>query len=108
MEQHIDETIRLDAKHEKTIFSKLGFAYFLLVLITTLLQLGAAAVISAFWPEWAQSEWYIWTVSMLPLYLIAVPVCAMLLRRIPAQSWEGTSLKLGEWMRIFIICIGVM
>lgn len=108
MEQFHEQLQQLDLKHEKAVFSRIGFSYFLMVIIATVLQVGIAAVVAYLKPEWMQSEWYFWIMAMLPLYLIAAPVCVLKLRSVPSENWEVSSLKLGEWLQFFMMCVSVM
>ena len=47
----------------KKTFSRVGISYFVLMLLTQLLQISAAGIIAAIAPQLAQTDWYLWVLS---------------------------------------------
>ncbi|MGE4549009.1 MAG: hypothetical protein AB7C89_05575, partial [Intestinibacillus sp.] len=71
---------------ERQCFSRIGMAYFILTVLTSALQaLGGLAVFLAA-PEAGTGSWQMWVASFLPMYGIAVPVCAAMMRRVPSRA----------------------
>lgn len=52
-------------------------------------------------------SWYVWVVSFVPLYLIAVPNAVFIMKKAPAVKYEKSKLNGIHPFTIFIMCIGV-
>ena len=59
-------------------------------------------------PEWTDLAIVNWLVSLIPFYLIAIPVCFKMLRSLPAMQLYQSKLKPGRWFRILCISIFIM
>lgn len=93
---------------ERQCFSRIGMAYFILTVLTSALQaLGGLAVFLAA-PEAGTGSWQMWVASFLPMYGIAVPVCAAMMRRVPSRAPETHSLGAGRFGKYFLMSIGIL
>jgi membrane protease YdiL (CAAX protease family) len=45
-------------------------------------------------------------IQMAPIYLIAMPVMAMLIQKVPGQTIEKHKMTVGQWLIAFLICYG--
>ena len=91
----------------KKTFSRVGISYFVLMLLTQLLQISAAGIIAAIAPQLAQTDWYLWVLSYVPLYGIAVPVFVWLMHRIPSgDAPEQKAMSAKTWLRYFLFAMG--
>lgn len=89
-------------------FSRIGLALALMMVVYIGLQLLAVALISRFAPEFMNSKWYTWALSLIPLYLCGVPVFALVIRRVPVVRPERKSLHGGDFFAMLVMCFGVM
>ena len=60
------------------------------------------------WPQWLENSWGMWLLTFAPLYLIAVPVGLLLLRKVPVKPLEKHDLKPVRYLVSAIICIFMM
>lgn len=93
---------------DRRFFSKIGMSYFVMALLTTGIQLVVSLIIAVAAPEWSDLAIVNWLVSLIPLYLIAIPVCFKLLHSLPAMQLYQNKLKPGRWFRILCISIFIM
>jgi membrane protease YdiL (CAAX protease family) len=91
-------------------FSRFGFALFTVGIITTVLQLVVGIIWGAFFMESPLAEMEImqWLLTMAPMYLIAVPIGLLMMKKIPAQSQEKQKLSFGRFWLLMLICMPVM
>ena len=94
-----------EAKHH---FSRLGMAAFAILGIGTAAQILLIYVINAVCPQVMAHSWGMWLVTFVPLYVIAVPVGLLLLRKAPAKPLEKHDLKPSRYAVTAIICIFMM
>ena len=92
----------------KKQFSRLGMAVFAILGVGTAAQLLLSAAINTLWPQVAEHSWGMWLVTFAPLYLLAVPVGLLLLRRVPAKKPEPHRLKPGSCLVSALICFFLM
>ena len=104
----MEETTLLPAR--KT-FSRIGLALCAILVIATVLQLLWFGVPTIIWGEnnWAaSSSWGMWIGTFAPLYLIAIPVGLLVLRKLPAQAPEKSKLGLDRFLMFLPICFCLM
>ncbi len=100
-----------DLSPARKVFSRIGLALCTLLLITTALQLLWVIIPELIWGEenWAtSSSWGKWIGSFAPLYLVAVPICVLIMRKVPAHAPQGHKLSASHFVAIFPICICLM
>ena len=97
-----------DLHEAKKHFSKLGLGTFVILGLGTVVQLLMMGVVNTVWPQWLEHSWGMWLVTFAPLYLIAVPVGLLLLRKVPAKPLEKHDLKPARFIVSAIICIFMM
>ena len=49
-----------------------------------------------------------WLLAMVPLYLVAIPVCAKMMQALPNMQLYRNEMRPGQWIRTLCICIFVM
>jgi len=95
----------VDLRRAKRHFSRLGFGCVAILAIGSALQLALASLLT----PWQDAGWYLWVVSFVPLYCVAVPVGLLILRGAPkGETQKLRSLRAGEYGACFLISIGVM
>lgn len=93
---------------EKQCFSRIGAAYFTFAAATMALQVVAVAAIALLAPAFQQSSAYLWVVSLVPMYCVAMPVCVAMLRRVPGARPAERALGVKGFWKALVICFGVM
>ncbi len=91
--------------------SRTGFAYFALLAVLLVCQFGASLLCSFLWPALTEHPLYVWVLSFLPLYGIAMPVCLLILRRepcIPDPEPKQAQMTVGKWFLALLIAFGLM
>jgi predicted metal-dependent membrane protease len=97
-----------DLKETKKHFSRLGLSAFVILGLGTAVQILAMGVANNVWPQWLENSWGMWLLTFAPLYLIAVPVGLLLLRKVPVKPLEKHDLKPVRYLVSAIICIFMM
>lgn len=101
--KEIDET-----QKRKPPFSRIGWAFFAILLVTTLLQILADGILKNLYPELAESKWFNWALSFIPLYFVAIPIGFLILRPIPAEKPERKDIGFGKFATFFLMCFALM
>lgn len=97
-------------KQAKKDFSRIGFSLLALGLVTTILQL----VLSFRWAPYLSGasgenmEWLMWVITFVPMYLIAAPICLLMMRAVPAEAQAPTKLSGKEFWKLMLMCMPVM
>lgn len=92
-------------------FSRIGLALSAILVIATLCQLLWFAIPAAIWGEdnaVSASSWWLWLGTIVPLYLIAIPVGLLIMRKLPAQSPTDAKLGSGNFFIFLPICFCLM
>lgn len=92
-----------DLRPARKTFSVIGLALTLVLVVNTVLQM-----LWFYLPE--EGSWMVdstlgyWFGSFLPLYVVAVPLGVLVMRKLPAQAPQEHKLKVGHFLVILIIC----
>ncbi len=111
-QQRQSEILKFDQKYAKGIrgrFSRIGFALAVMVLSGNAASILIHALVTEFAPALTATDWYMWALSAVCIYLISVP--AMLLcagRDKTAAPPERHKLTAGNFMILLLMCFGVM
>lgn len=100
-----------DLAPARKVFSRIGLALCAILAISTLLQVIWFAVPIAIWGEenwFSTSSWSIWLGTIVPLYLIAIPIGLLILRKLPAQTPETCRLSTKNFLVFIPMCLCVM
>ena len=106
----MDEMI-YDLRGARRSFSRIGFALAAILAVGMAAQVVISAVILAIFglnSSVLSSSWVMWLLSFLPLYLIAIPVGLLILRRLPAESPPEHKLGAGNAVVFFLISVFIM
>lgn len=85
-----------DYKAARKRFSRIGIALFVYLVGTSLMQLGLKYLMLRLHPGDAP-DWFVWVYAFAPMYLVALPICLLMLRRIPCTPIEKKRLGFGWW-----------
>ena len=93
---------------DKRFFSRVGFSYFMMVVLTVAVQFLLSLLLSLIAPQAAGLPVTSWLLAMVPLYLVAIPVCAKMMQALPNMQLYRNEMRPGQWIRTLCICIFVM
>ena len=94
----------------KKDFSRFGLGLFLIGIVS----LVAQGILVALWnltlsnTPLGSSEILLWILAVLPMYLIAIPIGMVLIRKIPAEAPSKQKLNFGRFLTLMLICMPVM
>lgn len=98
-------------KQGRKRFSEIGLMFFLGTLIVYAVQIGFLALFSAIMPEWTQNPTARLMTVMLPMYVIALPLMILLIRRIPvaeSRPVEPRRIGAGQLALAFFMCYAIL
>ena len=98
------DEIKAARKH----FSKLGGMFILGTLVIYVAQLIPMTLIQLLKPEWMKNGNIALMISILPMYLIGMPVLILLVRTIPGEKVERRSIKPGSFIVAVIMCFAIV
>ncbi len=96
---------RLDIRAARRHFSKIGFALFFSIVAAVAGQFGFSLLIKNMKLE---ASWIKWAVSFIPMYIIAMPLAVLVLKRIKGVPPERKKLKTARFFELFTICFPAM
>jgi membrane protease YdiL (CAAX protease family) len=99
----MEESLKATRKH----FSKLGGMFILGTIIIYAVQLIPAALVQVFKPEWLMDANISLMISMLPMYLIGMPILIVLVKTVPAEKVEKKKMKAGHFVLAALMCFGL-
>ena len=105
------DDINYDLKSERKIFSRIGFALSVILVVAFVAQAICIVVPKLIWGEdnwFSTSSWGFWISSFAPIYLFAIPSGLLIMKKIPAQKPEEHSLKTGKFLTVLPIVFFVM
>ena len=98
-------TVCADARRQ---FSRIGLMFLVGTVLIYAVQFGASAIANAINPDLLSSTSYALLIVMIPMYVIAMPVMALLIKRIPAVTLPKKHMTFGQWLIAFLMCYGAM
>ncbi len=97
-----------ERKRAGRAFGRAGLASFLLLASASLLQILLSRIVTAWWPEAAESAAAVYLLTFLPIYLAAFPLGFLLLRNMRTEKPEQQKLTAAAGLRFVIYSIAVM
>lgn len=100
-----------DFASAKRTFSRMGLALSAILAISTVLQVLWFAIPAAISGEdnWAStSSWWMWLGTIVPLYMLAIPIGLMIMRKLPTQTPQDNKLSAKNFLVFVPMCICVM
>lgn len=92
-------------------FSKIGLSLFVLGIVAILSQFAFAFLwqgLCTLIPSLSNASWGMWVVSFVPMYLIAMPVCILMMRRVPAETMPEKKLGGKNFFLLMLMCLPLM
>ena len=99
----MDETLRESRKH----FSKLGLMFVLGTLVIYAVQLVSLSLVQMWKPEWLNDANISMALSVLPMYLVGMPILILLVRTVPAQIVEKRKMKWQQFLVAAVMSFGL-
>ena len=100
-EQVVNEVQR---KQDRKLFSSVGVALTVLVVLVLAIQSVFSIVVSRIDPELWKLPWMSWLIVVVGFYLTAFPVFCILMKKVPnSPKGEAKTLKIGKVISLFII-----
>ncbi len=97
------ETLKDTRKH----FSRLGAMFVVGTIAITVFQSVVLYLVRVLKPQWLLNGDIVLTVSILPMYLLGMPVLILLVKRIPAQNVEKKKMKWWQFPVAAVMCFGL-
>ncbi len=92
----------------KKSFSSLGWRFLIGTLVIYAVQMGVVAIVGMVKPEWLQNTTISLILTIMPLYLIGMPILIALVKRMPGEAPEKKSIKPGQFVVALIMCYALM
>ena len=99
----------MNEQTSKRIFSDLGLALFLFLVVGSVLQILVGILSGMVFGADNAPDYMFWILAFVPLYCVAFPVCYLFMKRIPREDLKETkSLRVGEWFYFLTITFFAM
>ena len=97
-----------ELKQAKKQFSKIGLMAFIGSVIIAVMQMAVAGIAGSINEELVNNMNSYFLITMVPMYLIGMPILILLLSKVPAQKIEKRKMKVGHWILAFFMCYALM
>lgn len=99
----MDKTgLTIGTPRPRMVYSRIGIACFIILVLTTILQYAAVYLVMEFAPLLVLKPWFFWVISFVPMYAVAVPVGIAIIMRASSFKPEPSRMGPGSFM-IFLI-----
>ena len=98
----------MDEKSMKKSFSGLGLRFLIGTLIIYAVQIAVGVVVGMLKPEWLDNTTITLILSVLPLYLIGMPVLIAMVKQMPGEAPVKKSITPGQFVVALIMCYALM
>ncbi len=85
----------------------IAFAAALVILLASVVQVIAHSFILEAYPAIAENDWYMWALSGLPMYLVAMPIAYLLLLTVPKRAPQKQKLNPLMWVGFLCLCFAL-
>ena len=92
----------------KKDFLMLGIGLLLFIGVSSVIQILVQSLTAVFLPELSSEPWYLWTLSLVPLYAVGFPLLLLLFRTVPAEKREKKNMPWYVWFGVFTVSVFVM
>lgn len=91
-------------------YSRFGFALLAIILTATILQIGLALVWNGYFrhTQPGSLELMRWLLTMVPLYLVGIPVGLLIMRKIPVEDLPREKLSFKRFFSLLLMCFPIM
>lgn len=92
----------------KQSFSRVGWTFAVMLGASTGAQYLFFYLGKLYAPQLLASDWATWLLSLLPMYLVGLPLGWLILRRLPASAPERHTLDTGHFVMLFVMAFALM
>ena len=85
----------------------IAFSAALAILLTSVAQAIIHGVVLGMNPAITENDWYLWVLSVVPMYLFAMPLSYLLLLTIPKSASEKQKLNPLMWVGFLFLCFAL-
>ncbi len=106
-----EQDVIQDLSPIRRTYSWIGVCFVVLLVVATAAQLFTAQLMVWLLGEHnaiSSAPWWIWVASTVPMYLLAFPLCFLMLRRLPSDAPEKRSLGKRQLLALIPIAVCVM
>lgn len=92
-------------------YSRMGGALLTMAVLTIVFQIILGYLPAAFASgegSFAGANWYTWIMTFVPLYIIGMPVCVWIMRKVPEQKPDPVKFGGGEFFVFLLMCFPLM
>lgn len=107
-EEKINAKKAIDIRPARKAFSRVGFAFFMMIVIYVATQNASAAVLKWAFPDGTHSSFLIYAAILLPMYLVATPVCIIFLRQVEPWPIKQKSITFGYFLGFLLMCVPIL
>ena len=109
----MEETKEIEVKADylkpaRKHFSRLGLMFFLGTIVIYAVQFVVAWIVQTLRPEWLEDVNIAMAISMIPMYLVGMPVLILLVKTVPAEKLEKRPMKAGHFILAVIMTFAIM
>ena len=79
-----------------------------MLVATAAVQSLLGIVLARFAPDITAKDWYIWALSMAPMYIVGLPLCILLIKKVPTLEFERRDMTFGQFLTAIVMCFGIM
>ncbi len=95
-------------KEARRRFSQIGMAATVMVILMVGLPYLVLWFVKNYFPDIMDNDWFLWGLSVLPMYLVAVPVFLIMVGSVPKSLPEKNGMSPGQWVTIIAISAACM
>lgn len=104
-EEREQQMLRLYFARRQLAYPMLAVAF--IFLFSAILQSTADSIIRMTIPAVAGADWYPWVLSMLPMYLVAMPISLMIFRLCESDTPKEKTMAFPVWLGLLAICFAL-
>ncbi len=92
----------------KKQFSWLGLGMVTVLVVSTAVQFLTMLLVAWLYPEGGEPGWLLWVYTFAPMYLVAIPLGILVMKKAPATPVEKRSIRSGDLIASTVICFFLM
>jgi membrane protease YdiL (CAAX protease family) len=93
----------------KKIWNQTLLALFVMGMAVILIQIISSTIVQIFFPQVAESDWYVWALTAFAMICVALPLLYLITRSIPdSPKGDIVKLKPSQFFKYFFVCASVM
>ena len=100
-------TLPKDPQSARLHVGIIAFAAALVIILANVAQMFAYWLIAENYPAFFESEWFSWTLSGLPIYLVGMPIAYLLLLTVPASAPKKQKTNPLMWVGFLCLCFTI-